>query len=372
MRDDNIGGVIAGYDATTLAGRISGVGYYTRRLLEALIAGMPHEAALRLHVLSNRPVPIAASERVEVHTSALLPFRSLWMQIELPRFLRRLRPDVVHFTNYMAPLATDVPYVVSFHDMTLRLFPHLHTVRKRLLTSGLLPRVARRARLVLTPSDSTRDDVVRLLGVDAGRVRVIPYAPPEDFHPAAGPPPSGVRQPYLLHVGALEPRKNLPRALRAFARIAGRFPEATFVMAGPRGWDHGAARRQAARAGLGSRAVFLGYVPEAELPPLYTHATALVYPSLYEGFGLPIVEAMACGAPVLTSLSSSMAEIAAGAAILVDPQNEAALAAAMVALLSDAALRAELREKGLGRAAGYTWRKTADATVQAYREAAGR
>jgi glycosyltransferase involved in cell wall biosynthesis len=368
--------MIVGYDATTLAGCTSGVGGYTRRLLDALIASPPEDGLLRLLVFSNRAVPVAPEGRVEVYAGARVPFRSLWMQLELPRLLRTLRPDVVHFTNYLAPLATEVPYVVSFHDMTLRLLPHLHTLKKRVLTASLLPRVARRARLVLTPSESSRDDVVRLLGIDAGRVRVIPYAPGEEFRAVEEPAQTlvsrGIRPPYLLHVGTLEPRKNLPRVLRAFARIAGRFPEVTFVVAGPPGWDGGAARRTAARAGLGPRIAFLGYVPEAELSRLYSHAAALVYPSLYEGFGLPVVEAMACGTPVLSSLSSSLAEIAAGAAVLVDPQNEAAIAAAMAALLSDPALRVELREKGRARAASYTWRRTAEETLQAYREAAGR
>lgn len=368
--------MIVGYDATTIAGRVSGVGYYTRRLLHALIAGDGYGAVERLLVLSNRPVPIAPGPRVQVHAQGRLPFRALWMQLELPRLLRTLRPDLVHFTNYLAPLAGSVPYVVSFHDMTLRLFPHLHTLKKRLLTAGLLPRVARRARLVLTPSESSSRDLVRWLGVDAGRVRVIPYAPPDDFRPVAEGPETlaalGVRPPYLLHVGTLEPRKNLARVLRAFARIAPRLPEAMFVVAGPPGWDHGAARREAARARLGARVVFLGYVPEAELPRLYTHAAALVYPSLYEGFGLPVVEAMACGAPVLTSLTSSTAEIGYGAALLVDPLDEPGIAATMAALLTDARLRAELREKGLVRAASFTWDRTARATVEAYREAAGR
>ena len=367
--------MIVGYDATTLGGETSGVGGYTRRLLDALVAGADPSIE-RLLVLSNRPVPIEPGPRVEIHAQGRLGPRALWMQLELPRLLGRLRPDLVHFTNYMAPLSIRVPYVVSFHDLTLRLLPHLHTLKKRLLTSALLPRVARGARLVLTPSESSSSDVVQLLGVEPARVRTIPYAAAATFRPvaegAAALAARGVRGPYLLHVGTLEPRKNLPLALRAFARIAGRFPDTTFVVAGPRGWDHGAARREAVRSGLTSRAVFLGYVPEEELPRLYSHAAALVYPSLYEGFGLPVVEAMACGAPVLTSLSSSLAEIAAGAAVLVDPQNEAALAAAMAALLSDEGLRVELREKGFRRAASWSWRRTAERTVEAYREAAGR
>jgi glycosyltransferase involved in cell wall biosynthesis len=366
--------MILGYDATTLVGHISGVGYYTQRLLKSLSNGVGADTIERLVVLSNRPVPVERNPRVQVHEHGRFPIRSIWMQLELPLLLRRLRPDLVHFTNYLAPIASGIPYVVSFHDMTLRLFPQLHTLKKRLLTASLLPTVARGARLVLTPSESSRQDVIRLLGLDPGRVRMIPYAAPDEFRPATEGPDAlkeyGIRPPYLLYVGTVEPRKNLPRTLHAFTQIAASVPDVQFVIAGQSGWDHGAAQHAAARPELRSRVLFLGYVREEHLPLLYTHATAFVYPSLYEGFGFPVVEAMACGTPVLTSLSSSMAEIAAGAAMLVDPLDEKSIGASMVALLTDGALRAELRTKGLARVAQYSWERTARETVAAYREAA--
>ena len=363
--------MILGYDATTLAGHKSGVGYYTRRLLDALIA--ERDPALdRLLVLSNRRLSIAPTDRVEIVDRGVR-VRSLWMQLELPLLLGRRRPDLVHFTNYLAPVLGGTPYVVSFHDMTLRLLPHLHTFKKRLLTAALLPRVARRARLILTPSQTSRGDVVRLLDVDPARVRVIPYAPPDDFQPSSEGPEGlarlGIRPPYLLHVGTREPRKNLPRVLRAFAQVRAAHADVRLVVAGAAGWDGGAAAAEVARLGLGPRVVFAGYVPEADLPLLYTHARGLLYPSLYEGFGLPIVEAMACGAPVITSASSSMKEIAEGAALLVDPLDEAAIATAIDRLLTDPALRGDLAARGRARAGQYSWARTARATVAAYRDA---
>jgi glycosyltransferase involved in cell wall biosynthesis len=365
--------MILGFDATTLVGRLSGVGYYTARLMEGLAAGAGDGIVTRLVVLSNREVPVAPQDgTLEVHTSGRFGVRSVWMQFVLPWILRRVRPDLVHFTNYLAPLACPVPYVVSVHDMSLSLLPQYHTVKKRLLTSTLVPSVARAARMVLAPSESTRRDIVRLLGLDPARVRVVPYAPGPAFAPQ--PPDAqrlarayGVAEPYFVYVGTLEPRKNLTRALRAFATLAAALPDHRFVLAGQPGWhcDDVLAEVQAAAG----RVLLLGYVPEEDLPLLYSHAVAMVYPSLYEGFGLPVVEAMACGTPVITSRSSSLEEIARDAAALVDPLDERSIAEAMHAVATDPALRASLRTRGLARAASFTWARTARETAEVYGEA---
>jgi len=215
--------------------------------------------------------------------------------------------------------------------------------------------------------------VIRLLGADPGRVRVIPYAPSEAFRPASEGPERlatayGVRAPYFLYVGTIEPRKNLARTLRAFARVAPSLPQHQLVLVGDLGWKYEEVLAEARRPDLAHRVLLPGYVPEEDLPLLYSHALAFVYPSLYEGFGFPVVEAMACGAPVLTSRSSSLTEIAEGAAVLVDPLDEKALAEAFAALAADAGLRRELRAKGLARAATFTWDRTGRETVEAYRE----
>jgi glycosyltransferase involved in cell wall biosynthesis len=366
--------MIVGFDATTLHGRISGVGYYTARLMESLANGAGDGVVERLVVLAHREVPVPAGGRVEVYERHRLGVRFVWMQAVLPWILRRLRPDLVHFTNYLAPLAGGVPYVLSIHDMTLALFPEYHPLQRRLLTSNLLARVARGARLVLVPSESTRRDLVRLLGVDSGRVRVIPYAAAAHFRPVPTGAERlatayGVRAPYFLYVGTLEPRKNLPRALRAFARVAPTLRDHSFVLVGQPGWQYEAVLREASRPELAGRVTFVGYVPEEDLPALYSHATALVYPSLYEGFGLPVVEAMACGTPVLTSRSSSLAEIAEGAARLVDPADEAALTAGLLDLATDRDLAADLAARGRARAAEFSWDRTGRETAAAYREA---
>jgi glycosyltransferase involved in cell wall biosynthesis len=297
------------------------------------------------------------------------PVRAAWMELAVARGLRQARADVAHFTNYTAPLRLELPYLVTVHDMSLALLPWCYTWKMRLIVPRVLPRVVRRARLVLTPSAATRDDVVRLLRVDPGRVRVIPHAAPRGFDSRqAATEPAG--PPYFLFVGNLEPRKNLARALRAFARVAPSLPEHRFVIAGAPGWKYEDVLREAARPDLAGRVELRGYVPEGELPGLYRNATAFVYPSLYEGFGMPVIEAMACGTPVLTSNVAALPELAAGAAVLVDPLDEAALAEAMHALGTDDALRRRLREAGPARAAQYSWDRTCHLTLEAYREAA--
>ena len=365
--------MIVGFDATTLTGRISGVGYYTARLMESLANGAGEGVVRRLVVLSNRPVQLEETERVQVYERRRFAVRSVWMQLVLPGILRDVKPDLVHFTNYLAPLAGRVPYLVSFHDMSLSLLPQFHTFKKRLLTSSLIPAVARGARMILTPSESTRRDVVRLLRVDPGRVRVIPYAAGAAFRPVPLDPERlearhGIRTPYFLYVGTLEPRKNLARTLRAFASVADALAGCRFVIVGQRGWRYEDVLREAAHPALRGRVDFLGYVPEERLPDLYAHALATVYPSLYEGFGLPVVESMACGTPVLTSRSSSLAEIGEGAALLADPADEKALAEALHALATDEPLRGRLRALGLERARAFSWERTGRETAAAYRE----
>jgi len=360
--------MIAGFDGSSLTQGLSGVGYYTSRLLSGLAARLGRSGLQELVVLSNGPVPVPEAPGVRLVESRW-PVRAAWMELAVARALRDARAHVAHFTNYTAPLRLQLPYVVTVHDMSLALLPWCYTWKMRLIVPRVLPRVARRARIVLTPSAATRDDVVRLLRIDPGRVRVIPHAAPRGFDP---PDPSvePPGPPYFLFVGNLEPRKNLARALRAFARIASSLPEHRFVVAGAPGWKYEDVMREAARPDLAGRVELRGYVPEDELPALYRNATAFVYPSLYEGFGMPVIEAMACGTPVLTSNVAALPELADGAAVLVDPLDEAALAEAMHALGTDRTLRRRLREAGPARAAQYSWERTCDLTLEAYREAA--
>jgi len=290
------------------------------------------------------------------------------MQFLLPLLLRRLRPDIVHYTNYLAPAIRTGAYVVSIHDMSLTRTPEHHTLKKRVLTASLVPRVARGARLALTPSLSTRRDVVADLRLQEHRVLTIPYAAAEMFRPVMERPAvRGLDQPYFLFVGTIEPRKNLVRLIDAFGAFARDVPGIKLVLAGQGGWKCEDIYARAAQGDVAGRILILDYVKEETLPSLYSHALACVYPSLFEGFGFPVVEAMACGTPVLTSTTTSLGEIGAGASLLVDPLDRGAIESGLRALARDAGLREDLRAKGLVRAASFTWAETGRKTLSAYR-----
>jgi glycosyltransferase involved in cell wall biosynthesis len=363
--------MIVAIDVTTLRGRISGVGYYTARIVEHLAGAVGHEVD-ELLLLTNGGVDRALPKKARLVEGFRFPIRSVWMQFLLPLLLRKLRPDLVHYTNYLAPALRTGPYVVSIHDMSLTRTPEHHTLRKKWLTASLVPRVARAARLVLTPSLATRKDVIDDLHLPGGRVIPIPYAAAEMFRPVAERPRySGLDRPYFLFVGTIEPRKNLVRLLDAFAQFSAASPGVNLVLTGQRGWKCEEIYARARRPDVADRVILLDYVEEASLPALYSHALACVYPSLFEGFGFPVVEAMSCGTPVLTSNRTSLAEIGEGAALLVNPEDTRAITDGLLALAGDAGLRADLRKRGLARAATFSWDETGRRTLAAYLQALG-
>jgi glycosyltransferase involved in cell wall biosynthesis len=303
--------------------------------------------------------------------------KTVWMQTLLPLKLARERIDICHFTNSVATLLSPCPTVVTIHDMTLWLFPQHHYRRRLLAMRPFIPLAARRAAAVIAVSHATKADIVRILGVAADKVHVIHEAPAAWFRPIEDPTAlETVRRRYglperiVLYVGTIEPRKNLVRLLQAFARLRhSGVIEHTLVLAGQPGWKHEPVTMAVEQLGLSQAVRFLGYVPTDDLVALYNLANALVFPSLYEGFGLPVMEAMACGTPVLTSANSSLAEISDCAAELVDPASVESIADGLRRILTDPARRADLRARGLSRAAQFTWTDAAQRTRAVYAEA---
>ncbi|HYF62280.1 MAG TPA: glycosyltransferase family 1 protein [Herpetosiphonaceae bacterium] len=364
-----------GYDITAISAQPSGVGNYAGYLLHHMVEAEPHHEYL---LLSNRPAQPALLPSAAVARPAVQPFpsRALWMQLALPRGLRGLRPDLCHYPNSLGPLLNPCPYVVTIHDMTLSLLPQHHKFRTQLVVRPLIPLVARRAQRVITVSEHARQDVIRVLRIPAERVVAIPEAAAALFRPAPAADQARVRaryrldRPYILYVGTLEPRKNLVRLIRAWhgLRRSGQIEHA-LVLTGARGWKDQAIFDTVRELGCADEVVFTGYVPRADLPALYSGAALFAFPSLSEGFGLPVVEAMACGAPVLISTAPALAEVAGDAAVQVDPASVAAIAAGLGRVLNDPALGADLRGRGLRRAASFSWQAAAQQTLEMYRSA---
>ncbi len=269
-----------------------------------------------------------------------------WYPLALPREARKRGASVLHCPTFRAPVRSEVPVVVTVHDLAVLRHPGTFNQWTRRYSRLAVPRVARAARLVIAVSEFTRREIVELLGVPEERIRVIPNAVGAPFGPD-GPAAEG---DYLLAVGTLEPRKNLAAAQQAAHRL-----DVELRVAGARGWR-------------GVRVDgWLGRVSDDELAALYRGARCLVYPSLYEGFGIPVLEAMACGTPVVTSAGGATEEVAGGAAVLVDPHDPAAIAAGVE---EAEARRDELVARGLARAGAFTWERVAAETCRVYEEAA--
>ncbi|HOG46146.1 MAG TPA: glycosyltransferase family 1 protein [Anaerolineae bacterium] len=298
------------------------------------------------------------------------PLRILWEQLLQPAALRRAGVDLVHAPVNVGPLVRACPMVVTVHDLSFLLYPETFQPAQRLYQRTLARRTAQRAERVIAVSESTRRDLVRHFGVPAERITVVPNGVDAAFRPlpaaevAAFRRERGLPERFLLCVATLEPRKNLPRLLEAVARV----PEAPLlVLCGGKGWYYDTIFATIERLGLQRRVHLPGFIPAAELPLWYNAATWFVYPSLYEGFGLPALQALACGTPAIVSHASSLPEVVGDAAILVDPLDVEAMAAALAQALPDGALAGSLREAGLARAAQFPWSRTAEETVAVYR-----
>jgi glycosyltransferase involved in cell wall biosynthesis len=361
-----------GFEASVLQGCKSGVGYYAENLLAGMMAVAPqHDYVL----FSNRDLresrePIA-DERV--YDRGFFPVRAAWMQTVLPGNIRRAAPDVCHFPNYLAPLASHCPYVVTIHDMTLYITPRFHRFKKLVLDRTLLPHVARRAAGIVTVSNSAREDIVRHLKVPRDKVRVVMNAVSPMFRPVTDPAllsavlaRYGIDVPYILFVGTIEPRKNIARLVQAFARLKRAGYPHKLVLVGQPGWHFEPIYAEIEQQGVKRDVILTGYVPLEDLPVLYSAAESMAFPSLYEGFGLPVLEAMACGTPVVTSASSSLAEVAGGTALLVDPFSIEQITDALARLHDDPQLAGDLAVRGMARAARFTWANAARATLDLY------
>jgi glycosyltransferase involved in cell wall biosynthesis len=404
-----------GFDITALYYSRAGVMYYHWRLLQALLhLGQEHEfvlldylplsqwgelgvaldslsapnariaacSGLKDRKLTRWPLMTATSlgERLARRIDGWLePFWNRVVDWSMRRSLDRALAgvDVFHCSDVLLYKPRNVPAVITVHDLSTLLFPELHVRDTIEMHERKMHFVRTQADLVIAVSENTRRDVVEHLGVPPERVHVVYEAADDQFQPIENPEaitavtrryglnPGG----YVLTVGTLEPRKNQIRLVEAFHLLSqwGMTQGLKLVLAGGKGWLYENLFQRVEELGLTENVVFTGVVPDEDLPALMNGALLFVYPSLYEGFGLPVLEAMACGVPVITSNVSSLPEVAGDAALLVDPYDVEGLAEAMRSLIESEEIRADLRKKGLVQAARFSWERAARETVRVYK-----
>lgn len=367
-------------DARWIFPEISGIGLYTQELIRALVRiNRTHECTLlfqhaEVQERTRRETRFDQNPRFRVLRLDYGPF-SVANQFRLPRALRRGGFDVYHSTNFMMPLAGCTPTrrVVTIHDLIPLLFPdHAPRSKKTRLFPiyrELMLQIGRRADQIITVSDSTRRDVVRELRIPPvrqPRVLSIPEGVDPFFQP--GEPAPARPEKIILYVGRRDPYKNLPRLVEALADVRARGVPARLRVIGPQDVRYPEAPNLAVQLGVQDAVDWIGYVTPEELRRAYQTADVFCLPSRYEGFGLTVLEAMACGTPVVCSNIGSLPEVADDAARLVDPAIRPDLVQALVEVLTQPALADDLRQRGLIRARQFTWQRTAELTLKAYEE----
>ena len=301
--------------------------------------------------------------------------RIVWEQTILPRELARLGPDLLHGTAYALPVGWPGPGVVTMYDLSFLRFPNAFKPANRIYLTATTRATARRARRIVTISEHARRDIVRFLSVPEQRVDVAYPAAEFRYHRLPAEQVRAFRvahdlpEVFVFAVGTLEPRKNLVGLLHAYARLRAKRPP--LYVAGGVGWRFSPIFDTVRQLHLMDDVHFLGFVPEDELPLWYNAARLFAFPSLYEGFGLPVLEAMACGTPVVTSTAASLPEVAGKAAVLVPPQDTDRLAHEMERVLGDPQLQTEMRAAGRIQASRFSWRAMTDQTVTTYSRAVG-
>jgi glycosyltransferase involved in cell wall biosynthesis len=349
-----------------------GSGVYAARLLEQFA----HRADLSLTVFNGWP------ENLQCGNFAARALRTsgnmLWMHAHLPAVLWKRGFDVLHAPAFIAPVASPCPVVITVHDVTYLLYPEHFSGWWATYVKSVMPTAAKSAAAIICGSEHSKRDIVKAYGLSGEKVRVVPYGVDHDrFRPGATLDSDwaralGIREGYLLHVGVFSRRKNIPCLLRAIAqlRAKGNGRDVQLVLAGSEapGVTGAAEIHQTIQElHLADSIVLAGHVPDQHIPGLYAQAKALVMPSLYEGFGFPVLESMAAGTPVVASNTSSLPEVAGDAAILVSPTDEHALVEAMEDVIHNPGTVAELKARGLARAKQFNWQRTAAETLEVYR-----
>jgi glycosyltransferase involved in cell wall biosynthesis len=349
-----------------------GTGIYTAQLMRSLNAIM----GARLQPVSFDPLTVSEGTKPLRKRVVRLTHDLWWTQAGVERAARRASASLLHLPVPLGPVHCRLPLVVTIQDIAVLRFPEKFRVWLRYFARLVIPTVARQASVIIAPSLATKADLVNILGIPDERVTCIPNGVGQEFTPLAydSDEVQRVRARYqlpsrfLFTVGAIEPRKNLVRLLHAVhqLRAGSGTSDLQLLHAGPPGWLAEDVAGTMASLKLHDVVRFLGYVAPEDLPVLYAASTVVIYPSLFEGFGLPVVEALACGAPVITSNTSSLPEVGGDAALLVDPLSIDSIADAIARLWSDETTRAQMSRRGVLHAANYSWERTARETAEVY------
>jgi glycosyltransferase involved in cell wall biosynthesis len=348
----------------------AGIHVYTRQMVEAIVrSNTRHE----LFIFTRKPHPEIGKAANIVTPVSPLPGHEAWRRfLTLPGQIRRLNMDVAlepaHFGPFNLPSSTR--RVTVIHDLTPVLFPGFHPLLSRTLQRLFLPSILRRATAVVTDSLSTMNDLSVRYPVARGKLFTNPPGVEADFRPVHNAQTlrrHGVEEPYFLYVGAIEPRKNLITLLDAYTRFR-QISEtpARLVFTGPEGWKNRPFFDRLRRHPFAKDIHLTGFVPRADLPALYSLALGFVYPSFYEGFGLPVLEAMRCGAPCLVSRASSLPEVGGAAALYFDPQSTDELCGHLTAVAADAGLKERLRNAGFRQAESFSWESHAQRWLELF------
>ncbi|HVF57998.1 MAG TPA: glycosyltransferase family 1 protein [Pyrinomonadaceae bacterium] len=366
-------------DAHSIGTGLAGNETYAANLIEAL-AELDNANRYTVYVTRREAVERYAGRWPHVTVRRTLPHTPLVrIPVTFGAELRRRPVDLLH-VQYTAPPFAPCPVVATIHDLSFEHLPETFKRRSRMQLRLTVRRTARSAAHIIAPSEYTRRDIISTYGIRPERVSVITLAASQHFKPAARAEVERVRNlygiegEYLLAVGSIQPRKNLARLVGAYAdlrraRPKGKLPQ--LVLVGKQAWLYGETLRAIEAQGVGDSTILTGYVSEADLPALYTGALCFVYPSYFEGFGLPPLEAMACGTPVITGDRTSLPEVVGDAGLTFDPFDRGALAAVLARMLDNKELRAALSVKGIRRAQTFNWRETARMTLRAYQSAIG-
>lgn len=367
-----------GIDATAIPPQPMGAGRYILYLIQELVnldTQFEYVVFAQSYLRSHLNDQVREKIQIRWIKNMSPAYRLIWEQTAFLNLIRQMKLDLLHSPHYTMPLNSPVPCVVTFHDMSFFIHPQKHTFSKRYFFPWIMERSSRKAEIIITDSESTRRDAIRFLGIDPEKITTVHLGYQEIFRKITDLDRlSSVRrkyqlpQRYIYYAGNIEPRKNVHLLLSAFERLVEEgFPH-HLVLTGGLGWMYEDVLAQINNMRAQDRVHRVGHVPSIDLPAIYNLAEVFVYPSAYEGFGLPPLEGMACGTPVITSNISSMPEFVGDAGLLIPPNDEAALFQAIKRVLDDGELRQKLQKAGPKRAAEFTWKHTAEKTQNIYQQ----